>query len=50
MEFVKSIENKFYLWKISELIEREWTVENLRVRPNSQMLGHTAFLVFARKI
>lgn len=50
MEFVKSLENKFYLWKISEVLEREWSVENLKVRPKNQMLGHTAFLVFARKL
>ncbi len=50
MEFVKSLQNNFCLWKISEVLEREWTIENLKVRPNSQMLGHTAFLVFARKI
>ncbi len=50
IEFVKNLGNKFYLWKVSEIIEREWHVENLRVRPKNQMLGHTAFLVFARKI
>ncbi len=50
MDFVKSLESKFYLWKVSEVLEREWTVDELRVRPKNQMLGHTAFLVFARKI
>jgi len=50
MEFVKNLENKFYLWKVSELLEREWHIEGLKVRPKNQMLGHTAFLVFARKI
>ena len=50
MEFVKSLNNNFYLWKVSEIIEREWHVENLKVRPKNQILGHTAFLVFARKI
>lgn len=50
IEFTKSLSNVFYLWKVSEVIEREWIVENLRVRPKNQMLGHTAFLVFARKI
>ena len=50
MEFVKSLNNNFYLWKVSELIEREWIVDHLKVRPNSQMLGHTAFLVFVRKL
>ena len=50
MEFCKSLKNKFYLWKVSEVIEREWYIEELKVRPKNQMLGHTAFLVFARKI
>lgn len=50
IEFTKSLENKFYLWKVSEVIERKWHVESLKVRPENQMLGHTAFLVFARKI
>ncbi|MBS3167529.1 methyltransferase [Candidatus Woesearchaeota archaeon] len=49
-ELIKQINNKFYLWKVSETLEREWYVENLKVRPKNQMLGHTAFLVFLRKI
>lgn len=50
MEFIKNLNENLYLWKVSEVLEREWSVENLIVRPKSQMLGHTAFLVFARKI
>ena len=50
IEFIKSFGNNFYLWKVSEILEREWYIENLKVRPKNQMLGHTAFLVFARKI
>ena len=50
MEFVKHLDNSFYLWKVSEVLEREWTVDNLKVRPKNQMLGHTVFLVFVRKI
>ena len=42
--------NKFYLWKVSEVIEREWHSEGLKVRPENIILGHTAFLFFARKI
>ncbi len=49
-EFVSSLENKFYLWKVSEILEREWIVEGLKVRPKHHMLAHTGFLVFARKI
>lgn len=36
--------------KTVELIEREWHIEGRRVRPKSQILGHTAFLSFFRKI
>lgn len=50
MEFTRNLNKNFYLWKVSEVLEREWSVDNLIVRPKSQMLGHTAFLVFARKI
>ncbi len=51
MEVVKGLKNhNFFLWKVSETIERQWHVEGLKVRPENQILGHTAFLVFARKI
>lgn len=33
-----------------EVFEREWHVEGKKVRPKNQMLGHTGFLVFLRKI
>lgn len=36
--------------KTVELIEREWHIEGRRVRPKSQMIAHTAFLSFFRKI
>jgi len=41
---------EFKLIKVVELIEREWHVEFQRVRPHSLMIGHTAFLIFFRKI
>ncbi len=50
IELVKNAENKFILEKVVELIEREWYVEGLKVRPKSQMIAHTAFLVFLRNI
>ncbi len=37
------------LEKVLETIEREWTIRDRICRPNHQMLGHTAFLVFFRK-
>lgn len=40
----------FLHYKTVEILEREWHVEGLKVRPKSQMIGHTGFLVFLRKI
>ena len=39
----------FIFEKAVEVLEREWIVEDKRLRPENQMLGHTAFLVFFRK-
>ena len=36
--------------KVSETIERSWIVDNKIARPEHHLLGHTAFLVFARKV
>lgn len=36
--------------KTLEVLEREWHVEGKKVRPKNQMLGHTGFLVFLRKV
>ncbi len=33
-----------------EILEREWHVEGKKVRPSSDMYGHTAFLTIIRKI
>jgi tRNA (adenine57-N1/adenine58-N1)-methyltransferase len=40
----------FQYRKTVELIEREWAVKGMRVRPSSDAIGHTGFLVFARRI
>ena len=37
------------LWHPIELIEREWEIDEKRARPKFQMLGHTGFLIFAKK-
>jgi len=50
MELVNLMDNSFYLWSVVEVLVREWSVQNLKVRPNNHMLGHTAFLIFIRKI
>lgn len=49
-ELVKAISSPFILDKVEEVFEREWIVEDKKARPKNQMLGHTAFLVFIRKI
>jgi tRNA (adenine57-N1/adenine58-N1)-methyltransferase len=49
-EIVSKLDSNFVLWRVSEILEREWHVEGLKVRPMNQMLGHTAFLVFIRKL
>ena len=36
--------------KTIEIIEREWEVVERKVRPMSQMLGHSGFLTFIRKV
>lgn len=36
--------------KTIEVLEREWHIEGQKVRPMSQMMGHTAFLSFFRKL
>ena len=48
-ELLKYTKNKFLLIKISELAEKEWLVEERRIRPLS-VSPITAFLVFLRKI
>lgn len=42
-------ESKLYHEKTIEILEREWYVEE-RLRPKNFKLGHSAFLVFMRKI
>ena len=49
-EFIRTAEKKFFTIRIVELLERAWHIEEQRIRPNSQMIGHTGFLCFLRKI
>lgn len=52
IDFVNAVrknENFIYL-KTVELIEREWEVEDRRVRPKSKGIAHSGFLSFVRKI
>ena len=51
-DFVNALrqnENFVYL-KTVEISEREWEVEERKVRPKSKGLGHSGFLSFARKV
>ena len=40
----------FVYLKTAEIAEREWEVEERKVRPKSQGIGHSGFLSFARKV
>ena len=51
MDFSKFLEkNNFLVDRIVEIQEREWAVKERISRPKSQAIGHTAFLVFARRL
>ena len=51
-DFVNSIKknDSFVYLKTVEISEREWEVEDRKVRPKSQGIGHSGFLSFARKV
>ncbi len=50
-EFVREMKKaRFLHLKTSELLHREWVIEEQVVRPKFQMLGHTGFLTFGRKV
>src|SRR3989338_3561699 len=52
MDFVNALrknENFIYI-KTVEAIQREWEVEERKVRPKSKGIGHSGFLSFARKV
>ena len=52
MDFVNAVrkDERFVYLKTVEIIEREWEVEERRVRPKSKGIGHSGFLSFARKV
>ena len=51
-DFVNAVRKheSFVYLKTSEITEREWEVEERKVRPKSRGLGHSGFLSFARKV
>jgi tRNA (adenine57-N1/adenine58-N1)-methyltransferase len=52
MNFVNTIlrSDNFIVLKTVEILERKWKVEERVVRPVSEAIGHSGFLVFARRI
>jgi len=52
MDFVNAVnkEKDFVHIKTSEIIEREWEVEERKVRPKSRGIGHSGLISFCRKI
>jgi len=42
--------SKIKVLETIELIERKWKIEDKIMRPEFQMLGHTGFLIFCRKL
>lgn len=42
-------QNGFLLFKVKEIIEREWKVKDKTVRPKNTEIGHTGFLCILRK-
>ena len=51
-DFVNALKKNedFVYLKTSEIVEREWEVEERKVRPKSQGIGHSGFLSFGRKV
>ena len=52
MDFVAALKKseKLIFLKTVEISEREWDVEDRKVRPKSQSIGHSGFMTFARKV
>jgi len=42
--------NELLILKIAEIAEREWEAMERKVRPKSQAIGHSGFMVFVRKV
>ena len=49
VDALKQHDNMLYL-KTIEVIERQWEVEGRKVRPKSTGIGHSGFMVLARKM
>ena len=51
-DFVNEIKkhNNFIYLETLEISEREWEINERKVRPKSQQIGHSGFLTFVRKV
>ncbi len=49
-EVILNKPEEFHLEEVSEIIEREWTINNRVSRPVTKDFSHTAFMIFFRKI
>ncbi len=52
MDFVKAVgsESSLLYLETIEILERQWEVDERKVRPKSQQIGHSGFLTFVRKV
>jgi len=50
IQFVNSLGEHFEVERAIEVLERRWKISGQVARPEFKMLGHTGFLVFARKL
>ena len=52
MDFVSEVKkNKSLLFlKTIEIIERQWDIDQRKVRPKTQTIGHSGFMTFVRKV
>lgn len=48
-DFISKAKQNFSIMKVCEILERDWEVDDRKVRPKSQAIGHSGFLVIARK-
>ncbi len=51
-DFIKEINNhkEFLCLETIEIIERQWEIDERKVRPKSQQIGHSGFLTFIRRL
>jgi len=45
---IEKLDNNFHCETTLEIIKRDWEIDDKKLRPSHNMLGHTAFLTFIR--